>query len=149
MPLISAKFRYEDGQCCLWLPPESRWNPDDPNGLCHFLEEAAVFFDQQLVYEAGGRGVWPGAQRSHGDEGYLEFVQEVLGGDRQLLAIFAPVLLGLQPGHVQSNDQCPCGSRWKYKRCHKQRVKDIKRRVGSGNLQAVVGRWYGRIAEKL
>lgn len=148
-PHVSDRHFFEDGQCCLWLPPESRWNPDNPDGLRCFLEEAAVFFDQQLVYEAEGRGVWPGKQRSHGDEGYLEFIGEVLGGSRQLLAIFAPVLIGLKTGHVQSNDPCPCGSRRKYKRCHKPSVEDIKRRMGSENLQAIVGRWYQRIAEKL
>ncbi len=141
-PHVSDRHFFEDGQCCLWLPPESRWNPDDPDGLCRLLEEAAVFFDQQLVYEAEGRGEWPGEQRSHGDEGYLEFMQEALGGGRQLLAVFAPILIGLKTGHVQSNDPCLCGSRRKYKRCHKPHVEDIKRRMGSGNLQAIVGRWY-------
>ena len=144
-PHVSDRHFFEDGQCCLWLPPESRWNPNDPDGLRRFLEEAAVFFDQQLVYEAEGRSEWPGEQRSHGDEGYLEFVQEVLGGDRQLLAVFAPILLGLRTGHIQSNDQCPCRSRRKYKRCHKQRVEEVRRRMGSAYLQYIVGRWYTRI----
>lgn len=135
---------FEDGQCCLWLPPESRWNSEDSLGLFHFLEEVAVFLDQQLVYEAEGLGTWPGAQRSHGDRGYLEFMQEELGGDWQLLAVFAPVLLGLKTERVQSNDRCPCGSRRKYKRCHKRRVEDIRRRLGNGNLQAILGQWYER-----
>jgi hypothetical protein len=143
-PHIPDRHFFEDGQCCLWLPPESMWNPGDPDGLCRFLEVVAVFFDQQLVYEAEGRSVWPGEQRSHGEEGYLEFVQEVLGGDRQLLAIFAPFLLDLQMGCVQSNDSCPCGSRRKYKRCHKRRVEDIKRRMGNENLLYIVGKWYKR-----
>lgn len=141
-PHVSDWHFFADGQCCLWLPPESRWEPDDPEGLCRFLEEVAVFFDQQLVYEAGGRSEWPGEQRSHGDEGYLEYIVDELGGDRHLLAVFAPILLGHKTGHVQSNDLCPCGSRRKYKRCHKQRVENVKRRMGSGNLQAIVGRWY-------
>jgi len=146
-PHMSDRHFFADGQCCLWLPPESRWKPDDPNGLCRFLEEAAVFFDQQLVYEAEEKSIWPGEQRSHGDEGYLEFVQETLGGDRQLLAVFAPILLGLKTGHIQSNDPCPCGSRRKYKRCHKQRVEEVRRRMGSEYLQYIVGGWYTRIAE--
>jgi len=141
-PHVSDRHFFEDGQCCLWLPPESRWNPDDRDGLCSFLEEAAVFFDQQLVYEAGGRGEWPGEQRGHGDEGYLEYIEDKLGGDRHLLAVFAPILLGLQKGRVQSNDPCPCGSRRKYKRCHKPHVEELERRMGSGNIQAIVGRWY-------
>ncbi len=144
---VSDRHFYEDGQCCLWLPPESRWNPNDPDGLCRFLEEAAVFFDQQLVYEAEGCGEWPGEQRSHGDEGYLEYIEDVLGSSRRLLAVFAPILLGLKTGHIQSNDPCPCGSRRKYKRCHKQRVEEIRRRMGNEYLQYIVGRWYTRITE--
>jgi SEC-C motif len=146
-PHVPDRHFFADGQCCLWLPPESRWKPDDPEGLCRFLEEAAVFFDQQLVYEAEGKGIWPSEQRSHGDEGYLEFVQEVLGGGQQLLAVFAPILLGLRTGHIQSNDQCPCGSRRKYKRCHKQHVEEVRRRMGSDFLQYIVGQWYTHTTE--
>ncbi len=141
-PHVSDRHFFADGQCCLWLPTESRWEPDDPEGLCRFLEEVAVFFDQQLVYEAGGRSEWPGEQRSHGDEGYLEYIVDELGGDRHLLVVFAPILLGLQKGRVQSNDPCPCGSRRKYKGCHKPRVEKLERRMGSENIQAIVERWY-------
>ena len=141
-PHVADRHFYKDGQCCLWLPPESRWNPNDPNGLCRILEEVAIFFDQQLVYEAEGLGIWPGEQRSHGDEGYLEFVQEVLGGSRHLLDIFAPMLLGHKGIRIQSNDQCPCGSRRKFKRCHKHRIEDIKGRVGSECLRAIIERSY-------
>src|SRR2546426_12557995 len=45
----------------------------------------AVFLDQQLTYEAVGKGRWPGRQRSHGDTGYVEFVLELLGGEQRLL----------------------------------------------------------------
>jgi hypothetical protein len=144
---VSDRHFFADGQCCLWLPPESRWKSNDPDGLCRILEEVAVFFDQQLVYEAEGLDVWPGGQRSHGDEGYLEYLQEVLGGDQQLLAVFAPILAGLKKGHTQSNDPCPCGSRRKYKRCHKQRVEEVRRRMGREYLQYIVGRWNAPVTE--
>src|SRR6266567_1096614 len=81
-PHEADRHFYSDGQCCLWLPPESRWDAKDPDGVCRFLEEVAVFLDQQLTYEALGKGRWPGRQRSHGDAGYVEFVLELLGGDQ-------------------------------------------------------------------
>jgi len=43
---------------------------------------------------------------------------------------------------LQSNDPCPCGSRKKYKRCHKPSIEQIKQRMGEELLQAVVGQWY-------
>ncbi len=78
-PHEADRHFYPDGRCCLWLPPESRWNEKDPDGLCRFLEEVAVFLDQQLTYEAVGKGRWPGRQRGHGDAGYVEFVLDDAG----------------------------------------------------------------------
>jgi hypothetical protein len=39
------------GRCCLWLPLQSRWT-NDRDALLPFLDELAVFFDRQLVYDA-------------------------------------------------------------------------------------------------
>ena len=146
-PHVSDRHFFADGQCCLWLPPESRWKSNKPDGLCRILEEVAVFFDQQLVYEAEGLDVWPGGQRSHGEEGYLEYVQDVLGGDQQLVAAFVPILAGPKKGYAQSNDLCPCGSKRKYKRCHKQRVEEVRRRLEGKYLQYIIERWYTRYTE--
>jgi hypothetical protein len=60
------------GRCCLWLPQRSRWKKDDGDALLAFLDEVAVFFDRQLIYDATGRKKWPGGQYPHGHAGYLE-----------------------------------------------------------------------------
>src|SRR5579863_1085353 len=60
-----------DGRCCLWLPARSRWKPYDPDALLAFLDEVAVFFDRQLVYDATGRKKWPGGEYPHGRAGYI------------------------------------------------------------------------------
>ncbi len=101
-----------------------------------------MFFDQQLVYEAERKGIWLGEQRSHGAEGYLEFIQELLGGEQRLLAIFVPILLRQKTVHIQSNDRCPCGSGRKYKRCHKASIEEIQKRVGSVALQMILGKLW-------
>ncbi len=139
-PHTADRHFYPNGQCCLWLPPESRWAAHDPDNICRFLEEVAVFFDRQLVYDADGKGIWPGGQRSHGGYGYLEFIQEALGGDQRLLRVFASLLL--KKVHVQRNEQCPCGSGRKYKRCHLDRVEDIRRRVGEDILREIINRHF-------
>jgi SEC-C motif len=111
----------------------------DTDGIRHFLEGVAVFLDQQLTYEAVGKGQWPGRQRSHGDAGYVEFVLELLGGDQRLLAALAATLANRSG--VQRNSPCPCGSGIKYKRCHLRAVEEISRRVGLVRLYAIFGRW--------
>jgi hypothetical protein len=138
-PHEADRHFYPDGQCCLWLPPESRWNAKDADGLCRFLEEVAVYLDQQLTFEAVGKGQWPGRQRSHGDAGYIEFVLELLGGDQRLLAALASTLANRSG--VQRNSPCPCDSGIKYKRCHLHTVEEISRKVGLIRLYAVFRRW--------
>jgi hypothetical protein len=138
---------YPDGRFCLWLPPESRWDKKDPDGLCHFLEEVAVFLDQQLTYDAAGKREWPGKQRSHGDLGYIEFVQELLAGNQQLLNVLGPTFAN--KSGVTHNDPCPCGSGVKYRLCHSHIVKDISQRVGAERLRTIFSRWYANLAAEL
>ena len=138
-PHEANRHFYPDGQCCLWLPPESRWDATDPEGLVRFLEEVAVFLDRQLVYEAEGKGTWPGAQRGHSGDGYVEFVQELLGGDQQLLVVLAPIFA--HHSDIGRNSRCPCGSGLKYKKCHLATVQEISRRVGFVTLRKVFQKW--------
>ncbi len=140
-PHIADRHFYPDGQCCLWLPPESRWNKDDPDALCAFLDEVTIFFDRQLVYDAEGSGIWPGPQRSHGSKGYIEFVLEFMNGDQALLMTLAPVLSNIIT--VGRNSVCPCGSGQKYKRCHLHLVETIARRLGPVTTRNVFRHWYG------
>ena len=120
------------GQFCLWLPPCSPWNPDDPNRLLRFLDEVTVFVERQLVYEATGGRTWPGPQRKHGRAGYEEFMLSLLGGsDAHLQALLPAILNRESPGR---NDLCPCRSGRKYKRCHADAVEEITRRIGRNQL---------------
>src|SRR5215469_8545188 len=52
-----------DGQCCLWLDPESRWDSRESSALRLFLDELAVFFDRRLIYDLTHE--WPGRSYSH------------------------------------------------------------------------------------
>jgi hypothetical protein len=105
----------------------------------------AVFFDKQLVYDAIGRTTWPGEARSHGVAGYVEFVQEILDGNEDLLLALVPIFISSSA--VGRNDVCPCGSGKKFKKCHLNTVESIGRRVGWSMLRKVFRNWDARNKE--
>jgi hypothetical protein len=118
------------GRCCLWLSPRSRWKADDPDALRIFLDELAVFWDRQLIYDVTGD--WPGPQYDHGRDGYKQFFDEELG-DSELTSQLLPIITyELDLGR---NDACLCKSGKKYKKCHEVAVKDLQRRVGVDNIK--------------
>ena len=121
-PHESDRHFYPGGQCCLWLPPESEWRSDDPSALLRYLDQVCLFFDRQFIYDAlpDESRVWPGGERGHGIEGYLEYISDALGGDKDLFASLAPVLASRR--RIGRNHPCPCGSGSKYKKCHLSRV---------------------------
>lgn len=123
-----------NGQCCLWLDPESRWNSRDPSALRLFLDELAVFFDRQLIYDLTGE--WPGPSYSHGREGYLEFIREQLGSD----AALTEVLIGLITMKIRigPNDVCTCGSGKKFKKCHREVVEKIQGKIGAWRVRRIL-----------
>lgn len=109
------------GQCCLWLAPFSKWRREDPEALRAFLDELAVFFDRQLVFDATKR--WPGPAWDHNVFGYWQFAVEQLGGEAQA----TDFITGRRSGR---NDACPCGSGRSYKRCHLSQHETLARRIG-------------------
>jgi len=132
-PVSADRHIIKDGQFCLWLPPCSPWNKDDPNRLRRFLDEVTVFLERQLIFDATGGKIWPGDQYKHGAGGYEEFMLTLLDGDDAHLSSLFPVILGkIHPGR---NEFCPCGSQKKYKHCHSDAVAEIVRRIGRRTLE--------------
>lgn len=117
------------GRCCLWLDPLSKWDPNDPDGLHAFLDQLALFFERQFIFEA--KGSWPGPSWDHGVFGYWDFIVEQIGG----VEAANRFLSGLS---LARNDKCPCGSERRYKRCHLPKFETLARRVGPFWLQRVV-----------
>lgn len=140
-PHIDDRHIFKNGRCCLWLPPESLWNADDPNALLQFLHQVAVFFDKQLVCDALGGTTFPGAARSHGIFGYIELIEELLGSDRDLLVRLKPIFI--KPSAIGRNDMCVCGSGLKFKRCHSNDVDRIIHRVGVIRVREIFQKWDG------
>lgn len=122
---------YLDGRCCLWLPPNSPWDSNNPDSLREFLDETAVFFERQLIFDATGK--WPGKEYSHGAKGFLNWIQEMLDGDERMIAVFRHVLSG--SSKVERNQMCPCISGRKYKKCHLGIINEIRRKIRLSILQ--------------
>lgn len=120
----------KDGQFCLWLPPCTPWDRDDPRRLLRFLDEVTVFLERQLIYEITRK--WPGGQYDHGAAGYRQFMLTALGENEEHLRSLFPVIIGT--ARPSRNDLCPCGSNRKYKRCHAEPVESIIYRIGRARL---------------
>jgi hypothetical protein len=121
---------------CLWLPPCSPWDSADPLALRHFLDQLAIFFDKQLTYDLTGDWAWPAY--AHEVEGYVEFVKEQLGNDMALVeALLRVITLKTSVG---PNEQCPCASGTKFKKCHLPIVEKIQSRIGIARIKAAFPR---------
>lgn len=127
---LADRHLSDEGQCCLWLPPNTLWCPMKPDALREFLLHVIVFFDRQFIYDVTQE--WPGPAYAHGREGYLEFIQEQLASESNLFPQLFSLILRRQA--ISRNDRCPCGSGRKYKVCHAQLVETIQRKIGMDKL---------------
>ncbi|MGH9893421.1 MAG: YecA family protein, partial [bacterium] len=86
-----------------------------------FLDELALFFDRQLVFEVTNR--WPGPSWAHGLPGYWSFSVELLGSEALVDAFLASTSTG-------RNDPCPCRGPRKFKRCHLSQFETLAQKIG-------------------
>jgi len=124
---IEDRHIYSTGQCCLWLSPHTPWRASNPCALRDFLDQVVVFLDRQLIYD--DTGVWPGPAYGHGEQGYRQFIQEELQNDLALAHALTPLIL--RKIVVGRNEDCPCGSKEKFKKCHLRIVEEIQWRIAS------------------
>jgi hypothetical protein len=122
---IEDRHIYSTGQCCLWLPPRTPWRSSNPYALRDFLDQLVVFFDRQLIYDDAD--VWPGPAYGHREEGYRQFIQEELQNDPDLAHALTPLIM--RKIFVGRNEDCPCGSKRKFKKCHLRIVDEIQLRI--------------------
>lgn len=95
-----------DWKLCLFVPGESRIKFGDDHSVRDLLGVVHTFLLKERIYQRrlveaeirGGVAEWPGADRSHGEQGIREAVREM--------------------GRVGRNAPCPCGSGLKFKKCH-------------------------------
>jgi hypothetical protein len=128
-----------DGRCCLWLDWETEWDSRNPGALLQFIDQVALFFYRQLIFEERGRTDWPGPAREHGVHGYYEFLKEQLRANSNELRGLLPALenYGLRPRF----GACPCGSGHSYEECHLDDVKRLVDKVGRRELERRIAYW--------
>jgi hypothetical protein len=132
-PHFADRHFFTDGGCCLWLPVETEWDSQEPTTLFHFLDQLSTFFERQLIYDASPVKIWPWGERGHKHRltGYIEFVQDALGGDASLFGKFEGLLSGRE--HIDPASPCPCGRDKKLRYCHAKRLAGIIERLGKDN----------------
>ena len=111
---MDRHFYPDTGRCCLWLPVESDWQPGDPEALRTFLDQLGIFYLRQVMLDAGVTDVWPGPQRGHGAQGYVDALVEQWGMREDQVRRMRRALTG----KIGRNAPCPCGSRVRFRRCH-------------------------------
>jgi hypothetical protein len=113
-----ADAHASNGKLCLWLPPKSRWTPNDSDALDKYLDEVEQHCRRMLIREADPEKRWPGPSYGHGVLGWIEFLEE--NGASRPLALFA-FRLALDPrvaGRQRRRRSCPCGSGHRLGHCH-------------------------------
>lgn len=128
---IADRHFFTDGGCCLWLPVESEWDPCDARALFYLLDQVSAFFERQLIYDASPEKIWAWGERGHKLAGYIEFVQDILGGGASLFGKFEGLLSGRD--QIDPASPCPCGRGKKFKYCHAKRLAQVTERLGRDN----------------
>ena len=109
---IDLHFNSDDDACCLGL----KFRDSRRLNIKSFLEELVIPFFYQLSYTekfgiaASRSDLWD--EYSHGEKGQLEYITEISNFANQ---------------NPSRNDPCPCGSGKKFKKCHIDDVKSLKR----------------------
>lgn len=128
---IANRHFFPNGRCCLWLPVETQWKPREATALRGFLDQVSTFFERQLILDASPNKRWAWGQRGHGVEGYIEFIEDTLGGDTSLVSNFAGLLSGRE--EIAPSSDCPCERGKKYKYCHGKSVAKLIEHLGAQN----------------
>lgn len=128
-----ADHHFIGDRACLWLDVDSKWDPGKPEALDDFLRELVTFYLRQLAMEANPAQSYPGPARPHGLlDGYLDYLGEQLRLPRRAI----PHMRGALAGNLSRNAPCPCGSRVRYRHCHKAAIDVFRRRMKHDRLES-------------
>jgi SEC-C motif len=125
---VTRHFFTDSGRCCLWLDVASLWQAGDREALRTFLDQLAVWFHRQLVYDANPAAGWPGSEYAHTAEAYFQYFLEDWGLSEEALVRLGPGFIG----RIGSKDRCPCGSGAQYRRCHQPQIDRFRGRAVPG-----------------
>ncbi len=103
-----------DWSLCLYVKGEVDIDFRHFNSLERLLEVVKTFLILERIYQrrlarqraTGEKALWPGPQRSHGLDGYLEAIAE--------------------RGRLGDDELCICGSGLPFSRCHKEPLREFR-----------------------
>ena len=118
----------EDGSACLGVYADimTRWSmkPD----IINFLENfASPFLVWQAYYDTHKKPPSWG-QRSHFEEGVIEYYAELLGMNKSQTIIEFMKLLA-RKNRPKGHERCPCGSNERLRNCHRQLLYSAREKV--------------------
>ena len=121
---IAANYPHKniDGELCLASEIELKMFFAQSSDICLFLEKYIIpYLYTYCYYEE--YGVYPYGERSHGMQGNLEYLKDLLEVDDwgQVFDIMMFVIQSSYRGHLE----CPCGSGERIRNCHGTVLKQL------------------------
>jgi len=125
LPIVYEKRRigpfhhkFTDGSLCLEVPMKISISfKKNKNNLCLFFEEFVIPYLYGYVYYEM-YGVMPFGERSHGENGYIEYFMDIFNlQSKKKLIDFLQYLINT--ASYRGHHICPCGSNRIIRNCHK------------------------------
>ncbi len=127
IPVSADRHVNEDaGRCCVMASDELLFKYPSGCSLLDFLRgPVRDFLISQSYFEAHER--WPFGERAHGLKGRLEFyAEQVDSSDPTVgLRVLSLVAAATASGKVD----CPCGSRRRLRKCHREAIRRLRERI--------------------
>ena len=123
---IPSNFQHvnPDRKLCLAVNIDMLINlKENKNLLIWFNKYVVSFFFSCIFFNRYGK--FPYGERSHGDEGVVEFYQEFFN-TKDIKAIFRLLQVIVGKEKQFKDNLCPCGSYIKYRRCHLKQVEKLQ-----------------------
>ena len=110
--------KYEDGSCCITIPPNERLICKDGISVLHFIENHAIpYLANQLLRKTNG--YYKNGEYAHGNAGFIQFYSSLFKtADPKKWYEYMSMAFLHQPVKILRNQPCFCGSKLKYKKCH-------------------------------
>ena len=123
---IPSNFEHvnSDRTLCLAVDTDMLINlKESKNLLIWFNKYVVSFFFTCMFFDRYGK--FPYGERSHGDEGVIEFYKEIFNTEN-IEAIFRLLQFATGKEKQSKNSLCPCGSHIKYRKCHLKQIEKIQ-----------------------
>jgi len=121
-----------EGLCCVGVWAE--WLGTGDRSFERYLRDTVHdFFFGQWFYEQNPqlpeRERWPFGERSHGRLGLLESLGTMLDMPATDAAVYPALHYLLKDAVIGPNDPCPCGSKRRFKRCHRAHLWQARKQI--------------------